>query len=148
MENLKVLRFYGYPVIHSPDTLKWNVQKIAEYLKPRYPDNNLQFIGTGTSGAMILTAISLLPEYQAATFCLVKKEGEHSHRSSLSPDFSHQCPAVVVDDEISTGMTMHRIATSLHEELRKMVEVVAVNKEYNFKGDWRLLFPNLKLIIT
>lgn len=148
VKEIECLAYYDYPVINTPEILQRNAKVIVGMLSRELHLERLNFVGIGTSGAMIMTAISqIAPQH---IFTILRKEGEHTHRSTFS-DFermiSEGLPIVIVDDKIASGKTFNIIHSLLKQSgMIERVEVIAVNTASNI--DLAGMFSNLKLIIT
>lgn len=140
-----------YPVLKNVDGLAGDAIRIANYLISTFPDQPVTLCGTGTSGAIIMTAVLLrLKEIREMdSFILIKKPNESTHRDNLmgNPGWGNVSNIVIVDDAVSTGKTIERIAKSLGEDRfnQKVIGVIAIDA-FSELGPEHLieLFPNIK----
>lgn len=140
-----------YPVLKNVDGLAGDAIRIANYLISTFPGQPVTLCGTGTSGAIIMTAVLLrLKEIREMdSFILIKKPNESTHRDNLmgNPGWGNVSNIVIVDDAVSTGKTIERIAKSLGEDRfnQKVVGVIAIDALSELGEEHLIeLFPNIK----
>lgn len=155
MRNIKIERLQNvryYPVLKDINGLFHDANRIVNYLISALPNQSVTLCGTGTSGAILMTAVLLrLRELREGdSFILLQKPGESTHRDEFmgNADWGHIKNVIVLDDAVSTGHTIKRIAATLksggdvHENV---VGVIAIDA-FGELGEPQLLelFPNLQ----
>lgn len=103
----------SYPVGGDLTGLLKSVEYMSQGIKTAFKyedDKELCLLATGSSGAIIagLIASKLGGAFSRVKICHLKKQGEKSHSSGIRP--SSQSLKVIVDDFISSGETVNRIA--------------------------------------
>lgn len=146
---------WNYPVASNLDKLKNCVRNIHSTLVQERPQYNFRLIGTGTSGLMIMQALFYVNP-NLYTGLLVQTKNESTHRSivsSLNTEASliwDNTLDVVVDDLVSTGLTIKRLSERLQDfssiPTDPTVFVAQVSKGQ--VSEMKTYFPNLKLVIT
>lgn len=159
MEKIKLLhRHWGYPVCDNPEALQKNIDVIFQNI----PRKIVQFTGIGTSGAMLLAALSARMPNAAefigakAPFVLLRKPADDTAQGRRYIEFN-KWPIIVVDDHICDGGTMKKIAKELKalDVIDQVVGVIAMsyNVDYSdhyFNKHTALLpeiFPSIKFWI-
>ena len=112
---MKVIRHsnnnVGYP-IGSNFLPNLNVCKeLANNIMCEFPHNKIQFICTGSSGAIIAALVA--QHIPTSRICHVKKEGEKSH-CTASIESNNDFIKIIIDDFTSTGSTVNRLITYLN----------------------------------
>lgn len=149
LETKNILKDWGYPVITNPVTLLDNCHRITREMLKQYKGNSIQLVGIGGSGAMILGALSVLQIYKWAKWKFVY----------LGPKLSKydfdDSPIIIVDDHVTSGLTLLKIAFILKQnDLLNNVEGVVMNEwkgapgyfEKN-KAELEKVFPTAKFWI-
>lgn len=171
MENIKVLDYdWGYPVINHSKELVANIRIIISYINSsRYKD--ITFVGIGTSGAFLLSAIAALTapplfplvyEQAKLRFVLLRKDNDDTRQGNFYTGVSKESKIVVVDDHIHNGYSMEQIHKSLrnqgvHENVELVISQVFYEYSNHAEKDFRLrdevdkissmlvkFFPNVK----
>jgi hypoxanthine-guanine phosphoribosyltransferase len=151
MKVVKVLDDYSYPAIANKSVLTENAGKILNELYTMFGDKVFSFVGCGTSGAIINTALMLAEKDNRHSFYLVKKSGENTHRRLVTTPVSFEddkYPIVIIDDVVNSGKTLEYIQKFLTHQgkINDVVCVAANNLELLDFTETKL--PNLKLLIT
>jgi orotate phosphoribosyltransferase-like protein len=136
MKTYETLRVGYYPMGKSPLVLKHNARAIFNIIDsdPEFKKRIL-FAGTGTSGALIAAAFSVLDpkEGRSSVLQISKPDDMSTHRRDLEADWgdTEDFDIVVVDDTIASGNTMRHIADKLIKaNLIRHVVMVAVPNSY------------------
>lgn len=105
----------SYPVGSNMANLKIVIETYVNAFKTLEFADGFRFnlFCSGSSGAIISTAFALaLPQY-IFKICHVKKPGEDSHQYGV--EYEPYAVNIVIDDFISTGVTVERIVTNILE---------------------------------
>jgi phosphoribosylpyrophosphate synthetase len=148
IKDIAVFQTACYPLLNDIDGLRDTACNISRIMKEEFWSHaKICLVGCGTSGATLMTAISLVNEMDA---CLISKgDSEVSHRTSTTLNLDHYNYLVIVDDRIETGATINRIASVLtRNDYHLKVKMVCAKWMDIYKSSHSLtdLFPNLKYI--
>lgn len=142
---------YDYPVWSGTNTLIGLAAITKRKILELFAD--IPFIGlvcTGTSGLLI--AYEIARDDSRFKIRYLKKDNEESH--STQPFLSDSTePLIVVDDIVSSGATMRRIAKKLNEfshdqkGAEKVVGLCLAYSDVDLIEPVTKLFPNLKHVI-
>lgn len=149
MNVLKTLLNDNYPVLDDRGLLKEDANTIADYVSKEFPDQPINFVGMGTSGAMIMTAIAITTPSDLFSFHVLRKPSETTHRTGNPDVLFEDKMIVIVDDLVGTGSTMINIANILtpRNKHSHVIGVCARNADEHEEELLQKLFPNLKFII-
>ena len=140
-KEIEVFKVKTYPVLNDIDGLRETAYNIDEAIKRVFLGHaKLALVGCGTSGASLMTAVSMISNIDT---CLVTKKSEEntSHRPKYSLSLHDYHHLIVVDDRIETGDTMYRISSIIPSSKVKMVCAVNANEK---REQLIQLFPNCK----
>lgn len=144
-KEIEVFKVKTYPVLNDICGLRETAFNIDETIKRVFLGHaKLALVGCGTSGASLMTAISIISDLDCG---IIHKDTnkEHSHRPRITIVIRYN-HLIVVDDRIETGDTMRTISESLKREgdfhLKvKMVCAIHANEKRELLKE---LFPNCK----
>ena len=106
----------GYPVGKSnlPDLLKACEALALVLIAEFHMHSDLQLVGRGSSGAMIMALIGsyLTPQFEVSLHH-VKKRGESSHHDNGQITLDYDEPVIIVDDFMRSGETIDEIIRAL-----------------------------------
>ncbi len=143
---------YEHPWMTIEPLVK-NTKTIIDQLRNHYRED-IQLVGSGVSGGMIISALLVQNQYLLPRLhpVIIKKSQEQTGRGITSYPIDDEWPICVVDDDIGSGATIRNIFGSLLElggsKLVTCVEVIAIYKAKEHETLLRQLFPNIKLIIS
>jgi phosphoribosylpyrophosphate synthetase len=150
IKEIEVFKVITYPVLNDISGLRKTAVGIDEAIKNTFLGHaKLALVGCGTSGASMMTAVSLINNLDC---CIVAKEHEYqtSHRSHTTLSISTYNHLIVVDDQICSGKTMRQIAKMLQAERESHLLVKMVCAKYaqlaKEKEILQEIFPSLKYI--
>lgn len=111
-----------YPIIRdSTDDLKAWALKVKEFVEEVYKEDRINFVGIGTSGAMMLLAIKyelgngplINKSMHKYSYTILKKPTELTHRNTMVPTRGKY---IFVDDLIGRGGTLQTVVDILAKE--------------------------------
>lgn len=153
MEKIKVLHHdWGYPVCQNPKELQLNLVRCHNKLIQIMRNSSNQFVGTGSSGAMLLGAMSYLIG-EPSKFILLRKPEDSTSQGQYFEDLDKEVPIIILDDHIMKGRTMENLALEISRQhcILNVVGVIAQswdndNPEYVAKHEKLLAdyFPSIK----
>ncbi len=138
---------YAYPVYADMGKLHFNITSALPTFKSILQlDQTYLVVCRGTSGICIAQLLTiLLPEYRLE-IKYQKKDTEVNHGHGYTLNSYLEDPIIVVDDFISSGMTMRTIAKGLGVNCAN-VQIVFACALAEFKPLIKELFPNTKHLI-
>jgi orotate phosphoribosyltransferase-like protein len=157
MEKMKVLvHEWSYPVCSQPFHLKFNIEAALNEVCIRSMGNNykkVQFIGIGTSGALLLGALAGRITWENYfDFILLRKpedttsQGKSDSYTTLNKNY----PIIIIDDHICEGDTIREVSDQLQAQdcLDNVIGVIArtwmeSNPEYSKLSQHEKLLPEL-----
>lgn len=123
MERIKLLsQDWAYPVCQHPTQLQININYITTHFQRSNGFGSVQFVSIGTSGAMLLGALSARIFHGSQfRFILLRKGNDDTSQGRYHVDFN-DTPIVIIDDHIHNGFTMKKISDQLTD--KKVVDQV------------------------
>ena len=112
---MKVIRHsnnsVGYPIGSDYLPNLTVCKELASNIMFEFPDNKIQFICTGSSGAIIAALVA--QHINNSKICHVKKEGEKSH-CTASVESNNEFVKIIIDDFVCSGSTVNRLIRYLN----------------------------------
>lgn len=120
MQTKNILIDWGYPVVDNTYALRRNCDAILYNI-----NHDVQFVGIGVSGAMILGALAATVCRHNHKFILIGEHRTKPHQRVSIGDL----PIVVVDDHFCSGKTISRLSALLQSmNVLHRVEAVIMNE--------------------
>lgn len=129
MKTIKLLEYdWSYPVCQHPMQLRLNIENLLAHIRGNCSDlKPTQIVAIGTSGAMLLgAAAALFYNSKRYTYVLLRKQNDDTAQGRNYVDLNSN-QIIIIDDHITDGRTMRKIAAQLKElgVLKQVVGVVA-----------------------
>lgn len=157
MEKIKVLRHdWGYPVCQNPRQLYGNIRAAQIQVYNMLGQRERQFVGLGSSGAMLLGAMSFASVPNPGPdekFILFRKPEDTTNEGKHYQDLHKSNAIIIIDDHITSGSTIWKICVQIAIQgcTQNVVGVIAKswdndNPEYVAKHEKLLAdyFPSIK----
>lgn len=156
MEKIKVLHHdWGYPVCQNPNQLHTNLVNANNWVQHKMGYNPRQFVSLGTSGAMLLGALSFAYgiDIVRQEYILFRKPEDTTAEGKYYQTLNPKLPIIIIDDHITSGSTIWKIALEIARQslIDNVIGVIAQswdndNLEYVAKHEKLLAdyFPCIK----
>lgn len=122
----------AYPACRDTHSLIAWAKLVNEIITDRFDDKQVNLIGTGSSGAILCTAITTITRPNS-TIVLIRKEKEDTHRDLLSITRGRIVldseVNIILDDHIASGRTLQYILGILNDHFLLSKIDLLISKE-------------------